>query len=150
MISKMQNQDIDDIMNIWLNENISAHNFIPKEYWEKNFADVKVAILSAEVYVYKSDNTVCGFMGLVDNYIAGIFVKKEFQRKGIGKALIDYAKQSRKVLTLNVYKKNTGAVNFYKREGFYISAESTDEDTGEEDYLMTWCTDSIKERQPNL
>lgn len=139
MISKAENKDIDDIMNIWLNENISAHDFIPKEYWEKNFNGVKSAILSAEVYVYKIDNKICGFIGLEENYIAGIFVKKEFQRKGIGKALIDYAKQIRKVLTLNVYKKNTGAVDFYKREGFYISTDNTFEDTGAEEYLMAWC-----------
>ena len=34
MIRKFENSDIDDIMQIWKNVNIEAHNFISKEYWK--------------------------------------------------------------------------------------------------------------------
>lgn len=138
MITKMRQCDIDKIMSIWLNENILAHGFIPKEYWDNNFNDVKTAILSAEVYVYELDGDICGFIGLTGDYIAGIFVEKNFQRKGIGKALIDHAKKNHDELSLHVYIKNENAVRFYKREGFVISGEGTDEDTGEKEYLMKW------------
>ena len=41
MIRKFENTDIDAVMQIWQNENIQAHNFIPKEYWESNYEYVK-------------------------------------------------------------------------------------------------------------
>ncbi len=40
MINKLDN-NINDIMNIWLKENIIAHYFIPEEYWVKNYSIVK-------------------------------------------------------------------------------------------------------------
>jgi len=40
MINKLDN-NINDIMNIWLKENIIAHDFIPEEYWVKNYSIVK-------------------------------------------------------------------------------------------------------------
>lgn len=138
MITEMKNQDIKDVMNIWLNENISAHGFIEKKYWLDNFENVKSAISNADVYIYKSKEKICGFIGLEQNYIAGIFVDKSLQRKGIGKALLDHVKQKHDKLSLNVYEKNIGAVKFYKREDFEISDESIDVTTGEKEYLMTW------------
>ena len=121
-----------------LNENISAHWFIEKKYWLDNFENVKSAISNAEVYIYKSKEKICGFIGLEQNYIAGIFVDKSLQRKGIGKALLDHVKQKHDKLSLNVYVKNEKAVRFYKREGFEISCENTDKTTDEKEYLMTW------------
>ena len=41
MIRKFENSDIDAVMQIWQNENIKTHNFIPKEYWESNYEYVK-------------------------------------------------------------------------------------------------------------
>lgn len=57
---------------------------------------------------------------------------------GIGKELLDFAKNNHARLTLNVYIKNSGAVKFYRREQFSIDSCGIDEETGEEDYLMSW------------
>ena len=57
---------------------------------------------------------------------------------GIGKELLDFAKINHMRLTLNVYIKNPGAVKFYRRELFSINSRGIDEETGEEDYLMSW------------
>lgn len=120
MVRNFKNADIDKIMEIWLNSNIEAHNFIDKSYWEKNFEMVKNALPQAEIYIYEENNNIMGFVGLVENYIAGIFVEKNFRGKGIGKKLLDYAKSIKNNLTLNVYEKNIDAVKFYKREGFTV------------------------------
>jgi len=37
MIKKFDLSQIDAVMRIWLNTNIAAHDFIPKEYWLNNF-----------------------------------------------------------------------------------------------------------------
>ena len=41
MIREFKQTDIDNVMEIWITENIRAHDFIPKEYWKKNFEYVK-------------------------------------------------------------------------------------------------------------
>ena len=35
MIRKMEEKDISDVLQIWLETNIKAHSFIDKEYWQK-------------------------------------------------------------------------------------------------------------------
>lgn len=138
MIRNFENQDIDRIMDLWLDTNISAHSFIGSEYWKNNYDTVKAIIPSATVYVYEENNVVQGFVGLTDNYIAGIFVSHLLQSKGIGKKLLDYAKDKKDALSLSVYKENIRAVNFYLREGFTVSNEQIDENTGEPELNMNW------------
>ena len=78
------------------------------------------------------------FIGLADNYIAGIFVESHLRSNGIGKELITFAKQIKKKLTLSVYAKNKRAVEFYKKEGFVTACEQIDSSTGETEYEMIW------------
>ena len=94
MIREFRENDLDIIMQIWVETNIQAHNFIPKEYWINNYDMVKNMLPQAEVYVYEDDKTnqIDGFIGLADDYIAGIFVRNGVQSKGIGKQLLDYVK----------------------------------------------------------
>ena len=70
--------------------------------------------------------------------IRGIFVAEEMQSCGIGKLLLDYIKDKKVRLQLNVYQKNTRAISFYQREGFIIQCEGLDEATGEKEYTMLW------------
>lgn len=78
MIRVLQESDIDKVMQIWLDTNINTHNFIQEEYWKINYNTVKEMLPQAEVYLYENDNTrqIEGFIGLNDDYIAGLFVKK--------------------------------------------------------------------------
>ena len=68
----------------------------------------------------------------------GIFVSGEMQSQGIGKNLLNYVKDKRNKLLLNVYQKNIRAISFYQREGFEIQCSGFDKDTGEKDYEMAW------------
>lgn len=138
MIRKLQKTDTDQVMQIWLDGNIEAHAFIPKDYWKTNFEMVKEQLLQAEVYVYETADLIQGFIGMQEDYIAGIFVKKEFRGLGIGKELLNFVKEKHTSLTLHVYQKNQRAMEFYKREGFFITSEDTDPDTGEVDLTMQW------------
>lgn len=138
MIRRLQKSDINKVADIWLDTNIKAHSFIPAQYWHDNFESVKEALGQAEVYVYESGNKICGFVGLSNNYVAGIFICHKAQANGIGKLLLDFVKGLKNQLSLNVYQKNVRAVKFYKRENFEIQCENVDENTGEKEYLMTW------------
>lgn len=138
MIRKLQKSDIDRAAEIWLNTNLKAHDFISEQYWRGNFDIVKEMFPQAEVYVYESDGKMQGFIGLDGEYIEGIFVSDEMQSRGIGKALLDYAKSRKSELRLNVYRKNIMAIRFYQREGFSVRSEGLDEAVGEKDFLMIW------------
>ena len=70
--------------------------------------------------------------------IHGIFVSDEMQSCGIGKLLLDYIKNKKVRLRLNVYQKNTRALSFYQREEFNIQCEGFDGSTGEKEYPMLW------------
>ena len=70
--------------------------------------------------------------------IHGIFVSDEMQSCGIGKLLLDYIKNKKVRLRLNVYQKNTRALSFYQREEFNIQCEGFDGATGEKEYTMLW------------
>ena len=132
MIRKLQKTDINQVSHIWLNTNLKAHFFIPKQYWISNYEFVK------EVYVYENNKKIQGFIGLKDDYIEGIFVADEMQSHGIGKKLLDYIKNKKAKLQLNVYQKNVRAILFYQRERFIIQSEQLDELTGEKEYVMNW------------
>ena len=72
------------------------------------------------------------------NILRVFFVSGEMQSQGIGKALLNYAKDKRNKLLLNVYQKNARAISFYQREGFEILHSGLDEATGEKDHVMVW------------
>ena len=140
MIRKFENSDIDDIMQIWKNVNIEAHNFISKEYWIENCGMVREILPKAEIYVHEDDvtNIIDGFIGLTDNYIEGLFVKENVQSKGIGKQLLDYVKNIKSNMSLSVYMKNVRAVYFYQREQFQILTDNIDANTNEKELIMIW------------
>lgn len=137
VIKKIQEEDIENIMQIWLETNILAHDFINETYWKNQYDHVKKLIPESEIYVCEKSGHILGFIGLSGNYIAGLFVSSVFQSQGIGKRLIEYVRTFKKELSLNVYQKNIKAVSFYQREGFRIEAETMDENTGEKEYFMT-------------
>ena len=124
MIRALQKADIERVVDIWLDTNLKAHYFIPGQYWKDNIDLVKEMLPQAEVYVYE--------------YMEGIFVRDEMQSQGIGKLLLNFVKEKKMKLYLNVYQKNTRAIHFYQREGFEIQREGLDEVTGEKDYVMVW------------
>lgn len=125
-------------MSIWLSANLEAHAFIDPEYWRGNCDTVKAMIPQAEVYVSEDKNGINGFIGIMDDYIAGIFVNASARAAGIGSQLLDRAKQDQKSLRLSVYKKNTTAVSFYRKRGFQIDKESVEPETAELEYTMIW------------
>lgn len=140
MIRKFKNSDLPSIMQIWLASNIEVHDFVPEKYWTDHFEMVKEMLPQAEIYVYENQDTeqIDGFIGLNQDYIEGIFVKKNMRSKGIGKQLLDYVKNRKPQISLSVYKKNDKAIAFYKREHFVVQEENIDHETNEKELFMIW------------
>lgn len=139
MIKKFDIRKLDELMAIWIETNIDAHDFVPKEYWISNYELVKQMLPLSDIYVYEENNIIKGFIGVVEqNYIAGLFVKKEYQREGIGYKLIEYCKSKYPYLILNVFTKNKNAVNFYHKNDFKVLDECIHDETNEMEYTMVF------------
>ncbi|WP_195515176.1 N-acetyltransferase [Paraclostridium bifermentans] len=137
MIKEFKIENLEEVMEIWLQNNINAHNFIERDYWINNFDLVKKLLPDAKVYIFQEDNIIKGFIGVIeDGYIAGLFVKEKYQREGIGEKLIKYIKPKYNQLKLDVYSKNKNAIKFYLKNNFKIVNEKNNEDTNELEYEM--------------
>ena len=138
MIREFQISDTEQVMKLWLSGNIEAHSFVPEKYWQSHFKEVQEALQQADVWVYDIDGNVHGFIGLINEYIAGIFVDKNYRSIGIGTQLVNFVKEKYDTLSLNVYQENPRAVAFYQSKGFAVLSEGIDEDTSKKEYTMFW------------
>lgn len=138
MIRVLEEKDVDIVAKIWLETNIKTHDFIASNYWKEHYEIIKDMFLQAEIYVYEIEKEIMGFIGLDKEYIEGIFVLDQYQKRGIGKALLNHVKARKEHLSLNVYQKNLNAILFYQREGFCVQYEDVDKNTGEKEYRMVW------------
>lgn len=138
-IQIMNPEDITQLVEVWYETSLKAHNFIPEKYWGANKELMRTQYLQiSETYTATINNKIIGFISLVDDYLAAIFVKPDTQGKGIGTALINHAKGIRETLQLKVFVKNKLSVEFYKKNGFKIKSDTTDSATGEKEFTMEW------------
>ncbi|WML32900.1 N-acetyltransferase [Clostridium sp. OS1-26] len=140
MIKELEKFEIEEVMNIWLKTNITAHRFIPEQYWTKNYDLVKNEYMPvSKTFVYKEKDVIKGFISIINNsFIGALFVLEEYHGQGIGKELINYCKSLYSSLELGVYVENVSAVDFYKHCGFKVKEEQISEDSGFREYIMSW------------
>lgn len=136
MIRLAERQDLDRIMEIWLEGNLQAHDFVDPAYWTGCLQEVREAIAQADVWVWDENGRVEAFAGMVEHYLAGLFVSGAQRGKGIGGLLLEHIKEQRFPLTLHVYSRNAGAVQFYERHGFGTISEYIDLETGQPEREM--------------
>ena len=138
-IRKATSNDFNELTRIWLQASIKAHHFIPASYWESNTTKMQEIYLPmSEVYIAEDTINIYGFIALVEDTVAALFVSPEHQAKGIGKQLISYAQDMRSRLELNVYQENKNSVKFYLASGFRIINEDLDTATNAKEYVMLW------------
>ncbi|MCP1728349.1 putative acetyltransferase [Natronospira proteinivora] len=137
MIRRVNPGDMDSIIDIWLQASIAAHDFIDAEFWRsKTEAMREVYIPGSETYVYDDGQSVKGFFSLYGNQLAALFVAPACQGQGMGRVLLERAKQLRRELTIDVYKENRKTIEFYKRSGFEAVTEKVCEHTGHWELVM--------------
>ena len=138
-IRRLEHNDIESVVELWYEASLVAHDFIPSDYWKKNKdAMASTYLPKSDTYLAVDNGKVTGFVAMVENYLAAIFVDNNLQGRGIGKRLLNFVKEGRSSIQLKVYKKNSKTVEFYKSQKFIIVSESKEEETGEDEYLMEW------------
>jgi len=107
-----------------------------RDHWRTLQIDSKIVV----AYLVSS-NELAGFVVVSPRtgYLDQIVVAPETQRTGVGKALIDAAKQIAPTrLYLHVNKDNTRAIAFYERCDFIIAGEDVNSRSGAPVYVMAW------------
>lgn len=138
-IRKLERMDINQVVELWYKASVQAHSFISSEYWLKNKEAMATQYLPAsESYIVVDKDKIVGFVSMMDNYLAAIFVQIDRQGHGIGKKLVNYVKEQNKTIQLKVYKRNSSSVQFYTKQGFKILSQNIEKSTNEMEYLMEW------------
>ncbi|WP_339532500.1 GNAT family N-acetyltransferase [Pseudomonas mucidolens] len=132
-------QDMDRVLDIWLDASLQAHDFIEPAFWLHHVEDMRnLYIPASQTFVLERESRVVGFCSLHDDQLAALFIAPEYQRSGLGARLLEYAKSLRERLTLAVYTENAAGCGFYQAQGFTVIQQQTDEQTGHLEYLMAW------------
>ncbi|MCD8030183.1 MAG: N-acetyltransferase [Bacteroides sp.] len=141
MIRPFCQEDTERLVQIWLDASLLAHDFIPERYWKEKAEDMRTVYLpAAQVFVYEHPRTGCpeGFIAMVEDYLAALFVTPSRQGEGIGSQLLESVRKDRREITLAVYTKNEASLRFYRKQGFVCQEERVDAATGEKEWLMRW------------
>lgn len=138
-IRKLASKDIETVVELWYKTSIIAHNFISDDYWEKNKKAMASEYLpNSDTYLALENGEIIGFVTMVEDFLAAIFVDDKIQGKGVGKSLLNYVKDKRTAILLKVYEKNKKSLDFYKSQEFVIKSVNKEEETGENELLMEW------------
>lgn len=82
------------------------------EYWSNRFK-------TDPAWVAERNEGIVGFCVRENDNIAALYVSKKARGAGIGKHLLDLAKEDRDWITVWAYELNTRARKFYVREGLF-------------------------------
>ncbi|WP_054027310.1 GNAT family N-acetyltransferase [Bacillus sp. FJAT-28004] len=139
-IRLFESNDQQDVINIFMEHPLQFPNFVIERYpprWE-DFA--KAPAGKSQYYVaYTDDNQIMGHAGYLFNdevglyEIVGVVVKKDFQRAGVGKALIsticsemNELNEHKIILYTLGHEGNEDTLTFYRRIGFEVSNHEKD------------------------
>jgi putative acetyltransferase len=122
-------QDRDRLADIWLAASRVGHPFfVEKELLDQQAEVRNVYLRQAENWVFEDGGRQMGFIGLIDNFIGGLFVDPSAHGGGFGKALVLHAAALKGALDVEIYAANVRAIGFYRRLGFIeVSRGSQDE-----------------------
>lgn len=139
MIRQATTTDYPELADIYHDASLLAHPFIDPEFIAQDKHRVRDEYLPLnESYVYEQQGQILGFVSLTKTHINGLFVHVDHQRSGIGRALIDHAKERHSELELCCFIDNYLAQRFYYALGFEVVQEQTNKELPFDEYLMHW------------
>lgn len=146
LIREATSADYPVLVEIWERAVHSSHDFLS----EADIAEIREALIqlyfpNVNIYAIEIDrpihahgngqdttpqtggHTIAGFIGLLDSKIEMLFIDSQYQGKGYGSVLIDFAIRESAV-AVDVNEQNSSALAFYLSKGFRIvSRDPTDE-----------------------
>jgi ribosomal protein S18 acetylase RimI-like enzyme len=119
------------LLAIWRAASLLGHPFFDSAQLDADAITVRdIYLPKAENWVACVDGEPMGFIGLLDNFIGGLFVDPAAHGEGLGRALVDHAQILKGHLELEVFARNLLARGFYERLGFDEVSRRFDEPHG--------------------
>ena len=114
------------LLDIWLRAVRATHHFLQASDIEALIVPLRDSYLPAvELRVaVDADDTPLGFIGLNEDHVEMLFVAPDVHGQGIGRALLDHVRASRKSFSVDVNEQNPQAVGFYLHYGFVQTGRS--------------------------
>jgi putative acetyltransferase len=134
VIRKYKEDDMAHVLSAWERASQIAHPFLPREFLATERASIPgyLRLPATETWVVEQAHQVVGFMSLVGNVIGLLYVQPAVHGTGVGRALMDKAKELRRDLEVEVFAANTAACRFYVKSGFVLRCAMTHRQSGYE------------------
>ena len=132
LVRPYTDNDLAELLGVWYRSSRIAHSFLPEEFFETERRQIAEHWLPiAETTICETGGRVVGFLSLIGDEVGALFVDPDHQRRGIGRVLMDDARDSRRVLELTVFEANSPGRRFYAAYGFEFVDRRVDEATGQ-------------------
>jgi putative acetyltransferase len=133
LIRQYVESDLDGVLSSWESASKIAHPFLKEEFLETERYNIpNVYLPNTDTWVAEVEGNVVGFIALMGNEVGALFLDPKFHGNGIGKSLMDKARELHETLEVEVFKANSIGREFYDRYGFKLLSESIHEPTSQE------------------
>lgn len=137
MIRPYLDTDLGQVLDVWYRASLVGHPFLDEAFFENERRMIAEEWLPvAETIVYEYEGGVVGYLALNGNEVGAVFVDPDHHRRGIGRALMDRARELRSSLELEVFEANPVGPAFYFAYGFKLVDRYINEDTGHPALLL--------------
>ncbi|WP_433884871.1 acetyltransferase [Pseudomonas vranovensis] len=118
--------DYPQLLDLWLRSVRATHHFLQASDIDALLPQLRDVYLPAvELWVaVDAEDRPLGFIGLNETHVEMLFIDPDLRGQGIGRALLDYAHDSRDTLSVDVNEQNPQAVGFYLHYGFVQTGRS--------------------------
>lgn len=131
MIREFNDEDTEEIIEVWFEASTRAHPFLDSSFMEKERLNVReVYIPNTDTWVFEIKDQVAGFISMMGNEVGAIFVRPEFQGSGIGTGLMNQVAGFHNELEVEVFERNTMGRAFCEQYGFKQVNKLIHQETG--------------------
>ena len=133
LIRQYKDSDLEGLLSSWEEASKLAHPFLSEEFLARERKNIpEIYLPNADTWVAEIEGELVGFIALIGNEVGAIFLQPKHHHKGIGKALMDKARELHGDLEVEVFSANKIGRQFYSKYGFELLEEKVHEPTGQE------------------
>ena len=118
--------DLDPVIRVWRAATVLAHPFLgPADLDQDEDLIRHQLIAKTETWLACHDETMLGFVSLMERTIVALFVDPAKHRSGIGARLLAHVNRLHGPLNVEVFADNGIAMPFYRKHGFTFQRIAT-------------------------
>ena len=132
--------DLDAVVDLFVRARRVCLPFLPVLHSrDEDIAFLAQYVPSGQLVLARLDSGLAGFMVQTPGWIEQLYLDPDLRRLGIGKSLVELAKQKSEALELWCFADNLAARAFYAAQGFAeIRGTDGDNEAGLPDILFRW------------